>query len=112
MFDIVDVDTPVGTATVDGQVVTITVPSLAPGQSFDATITTVANELATPGEVCNVAYAGAAQAEACITMYPGLLPETGDEPVGVLWWAAGAAALAGAGVGGYVLIRKRRTQAA
>ncbi len=110
MFDIVDVDTPIGTAAVDGQIVTITIPSLAPGQSFDATITTVANDLATPGEVCNTVYSGAASAEGCIAMYPGMLPETGGTGMAI-WWAAGAAALAGAGVGGYVLIRRRGAQA-
>lgn len=111
MFDIVDVDTPVGTASVSGQVVTVTVPSLNPGQTFDVTITTIANELAEAGEACNTVTSGGASDEACITMYPGMLPETGDQPVGIVWWGIGGAALVGAGAGGYALLRRRRTPA-
>jgi uncharacterized repeat protein (TIGR01451 family) len=111
MFDIVDVNTPVGAAEVGGQVVTVVVSSLAPGQSFDVTITTVANDLAIAGDVCNVAYAGSNQAEACITMFPGLLPETGGQPLEnrVLYGIAAAVATVGAVGGAFVLVRRRRT---
>jgi uncharacterized repeat protein (TIGR01451 family)/LPXTG-motif cell wall-anchored protein len=112
-FDIVDVTTTHGDVTVSGQEVRVAIGRLEPGGHVTVTIETVANALAMPGEVCNTASADwnyTWTATDCVTLYPGLLPATGGQPV-IAWVAVGGVALIGAGVGGWLLLRRRRAPA-
>jgi uncharacterized repeat protein (TIGR01451 family) len=108
MFDIIDVTTSRGTVTINGNTITIDIGVMQPGETVIVQILTVANELATPGDVCNTAFVGMLSAEACITMYPGVLPETGGGPLSAVWWAVGGLAGGGAAVSSWLIIRRRR----
>jgi uncharacterized repeat protein (TIGR01451 family) len=119
MLTIVGVTSTHGTATWSGQVVTVNIGQLNPGETAVVQVETIANELAVPGEVCNVAaltftrdtgggpVTSERTMEDCITMYPGLLPGTGFRPPAWAWWTGGVAML-GALAGGWLLIRRRR----
>ncbi len=108
MFDIISVTTTKGTATISGQVVTVNIGTLDPGETVTIEIETVANADASAGEVCNVAYTGVeASGEACITLFPGELPPTGGGSLAWLAWL-GVASVGGLifGLGGWVLKRR------
>ncbi|HEC21713.1 MAG TPA: DUF11 domain-containing protein [Chloroflexi bacterium] len=66
-----------GSASVNGQTVSISIGSLQPGDRVTISIETVASESAAAGEICNTATAGDASATACISLFPELLPLTG-----------------------------------
>jgi uncharacterized repeat protein (TIGR01451 family) len=88
-LDIVNVTTTRGTTSTAGQVVTVDVGILAPGESVTITIETVGNLLAQPGEVCNTAAAGNVTAVDCVTLFPDTLPATGGQPIRTvswIWW--------------------------
>jgi uncharacterized repeat protein (TIGR01451 family) len=109
-FDITSTSSTVGTPTVSGQHVSVDVGVLQPGDSVTLTIQTVANDQATPGEVCNTATAGTLTDTACITLFPEFLPLTGGgpPPQPMAWVIIPVAvALGGAFI---VLMRRRRTK--
>ncbi len=109
-FDITGTSSTVGTPTVSGQHVSVDVGVLQPGDSVTLTIQTVANDQATPGEVCNTATAGTLTDTACITLFPEFLPLTGGgpPPQPMAWVIIPVAvALGGALI---VLMRRRRTK--
>jgi uncharacterized repeat protein (TIGR01451 family) len=109
-FDIVGVTTTQGTPSVNGQVVTVDIGTLAPGQTVTIQIETVGNQSALPGQVCNTARAGAASSSpACITLFPSALPPTGGRPLRPLTPLIAVAAMLGLGslVGGAYLLKRR-----
>ncbi len=109
-FDIVGVTTTQGTPSVNGQVVTVDIGTLAPGQIVTIQIETVGNQNALPGQVCNTARAGAASSSpACITLFPSALPPTGGRPVRTLTPLIALAAILGlSGLAGGACLLKRR----
>lgn len=86
MFDITGVATTQGTATVNGQVVTVNIGSMAPAQQVIIQISTVGNASARVGEICNTALSGQSEITGCVMMGPGTLPDTGDEPIRHVKW--------------------------
>ncbi|MBN1429491.1 MAG: DUF11 domain-containing protein [Anaerolineae bacterium] len=92
IFDVVDVATSRGTSSVSGQVVTVSIGTLQPGEQVTIAIIVQGNATAQPGQVCNVATAGNTRAEGCVTLMPTQLPATGGRPVQavpLLWIATG-----------------------
>lgn len=104
MFDITGVTTTQGTATVTGQVVSVAIGTLAPGQVVTITITSVVNENAAAGQACNTATGNNTRATGCVTLFPDGLPDTGARPVKAWWILPGAGAL----LAGVMIARRRR----
>jgi uncharacterized repeat protein (TIGR01451 family) len=104
MLDIVNATTTRGTTAITGQVVTVDIGILAPGESATITIETIGNHLAQPGELCNTATAGNVSATACVTLFPDNLPATGGHPLHWKWWIVAAIVLPT--IGGTWLLRR------
>jgi uncharacterized repeat protein (TIGR01451 family) len=82
-FDIVSVDVSPDTrnnVTINGNDILGDLGVFQPGESATITITTVANDQAQAGEICNSVNMGATIATACVTISPDTLPPTGGGP--------------------------------
>lgn len=106
-LDLVSATADKGTVATDGNAVTVDISAVPVGEVVTLTLETTVNATADTGELCNTAFAGALSAEACVNLFPVILPDLGGSPVEPISWVwvglAGAAAL---GMGGYVLKRR------
>ncbi len=108
-----------GTVSINGQVVTVDVGLLNPGETAVVTIQTLANDLAQPPELCNemsveflsqtTGSPTSRMARGCVEFFPARLPDTGGLPIAsrpLVGAAVGVTALLGlAGLG--ILLRGR-----
>lgn len=79
--DITNVTSTKGTVTVNGQVVSVDVGVLQPGETVTITIEGIVNAKAQPPTVGNVAYIGSISDGVDANVYPDELPPTGGRPV-------------------------------
>lgn len=110
MFTITSVTTTRGVITQSGNLVTVQIGVLQPGERVRIVIETVASTEAPAGRVTNVAYAGRVSDDAAVQIYPPGLPPTGGRPLRGAGWSglAVAAGLIVLGMGSYLLVRRRR----
>jgi uncharacterized repeat protein (TIGR01451 family) len=108
-FTITRVTATRGTVTQNGNLVTMQIGMLLPGEQAQIVIETVVNDTAPAGSVTNIANAGHLSARASINLFPASLPATGGKPVD----GAGhtelliAESLVMIGVAGCLIMRRR-----
>ncbi|MBN1430576.1 MAG: DUF11 domain-containing protein, partial [Anaerolineae bacterium] len=109
-FTITEVTTTRGAITQTGNLVTVQIGVLQPGEQVTIVIKTVVKDAAPAGVVTNTAYAGNVSAEASIILFPKDLPATGGRPVNRLRYAVliAATSLGVIGMGSYKLSRRDR----
>ena len=110
LLTITSVTTTRGVITQSGNLVTVQIGVLQPGERVRIVIETTANATAPAGQVTNTAYAGRVSDDASVQIFPPGLPPTGGRPVKGAGWAGPAVAvgLIALGAGGYALARRRK----
>ncbi len=107
-LDLVSATADKGTVTINGTVVTVDISAVPVGEVVTLTLQTVVNQSADTGELCNTALAGTLSAEACVDVFPLLLPPLGGRPVEPFAWGWAALAAGALGAGSWYMLRKRR----